>query len=501
MNLRRRFALVLVVFSLLLTLGGGVLAYRLTSRALEEELDEKLVWVAGAAAEVGLDGEMLLNLRPGDEVFLLWQSNHNRLLQLRRYVEEAYIFRRGGEGGEALVTSRPASEIPIGTFLRFLAAYPTELEQAWEEGEATTRLFRGEGGQSYKYGFKRLGESDAMIAVLMRADFLEPLSRLQRSLLLGALLGALAAALLAYLLAAGIVQPLERLSRAALRIQRGRWETPVKEERGDEVGRLSRAMERMRQGILVRDEQLRLMLAQVAHEIRNPLGGLELFATAAMESDSPEERRRLLMRVRAEVEALNGIINDFLSFARPVDPDIRLHDLREPVQEAAELMQLELMGNGGRLHMELPETPLMGRADPDHAKRAVLNLLKNASAVANRVWVRAWWSNGEVVVSVRDDGPGVPEALTDRIFEPFVTDKEQGAGLGLAIVKRVLETNGARIALMDPEESRNGSGPEEGDHAGTPQPGPADVPFGAGAEFRIYFPGSEDLPGDDRNGG
>ena len=500
MNLRRRFALVLVIFSLLLTLGGGILAYRVTSRALEEELDEKLVWVAGAAAEVGLDGETLLNLRPGDEVFLLWQSNHNRLLQLRRYVEEAYIFRRGGEGGEALVTSRPAGEIPIGTFLRFLAAYPTELEQAWENGEATTRLFRGEGGQSYKYGFKRLGDSEAMMGVLMRADFLEPLTRLQRSLLLGAVLGALAAGLLAYLLAAGVVQPLERLARAALRIQRGRWETPVMEERGDEVGRLSRAMERMRQGILVRDEQLRLMLAQVAHEIRNPLGGLELFATAAMESESPEERRRLLLRVRAEVEALNAIINDFLSFARPVDPDIRLHDLREPVREAAELMQLEFVKNGGRLHMNLPGTPLMGRADPDHVKRAVLNLLKNASAVANRVWVQAWWSNGEVVVSVRDDGPGVPQALRDRIFEPFVTDKEQGAGLGLAIVKRVIETNGARILLMDPNPSRSGPSPSEEDSGDSRTNDYSDPSIGKGAEFQIYFPGSEDLPGDDRDG-
>jgi signal transduction histidine kinase len=486
MNLRGRFAVVLIAFSLLLTLAGGVLSYRVTSRALDEELDEKLAWVAGAAAEVGFDGHTLLNLRPGDEAFLLWQSNHNRLLRLRRYVEEAYIFRRGGEGGEALVTSRPASEIPVGTFLRFLAAYPNELERAWEEGEATTRLFRGEGGESFKYGFKRLGESDAMLAVLMRADFLEPLARLQRTLIVGAFLGALAAGILAYLLAAGIVQPLERLSRAALRIQRGRWETPVMEERGDEVGRLSRAMERMRQGILLRDEQLRLMLAQVAHEIRNPLGGLELFATAALETDSPEERRRLLRRVRAEVEALNAIINDFLGFARPLDPDIRLHDLREPVREAAELMQLEMQGNGRKLHVELPEVPLMGRADPDHAKRAVLNLLKNAASASGHVWLRAWWWNGEVVVSVKDDGPGVPEALKDRIFEPFVTDKEQGAGLGLAIVKRVLESNGARIALMNSEAPREGA--------------PAGPSVGKGAEFRVYFPGSEDLPGDDRDG-
>jgi signal transduction histidine kinase len=479
MNLRRRFALVLVGFSLALTLGGGFLVYQVTSRALEDELNEKLVWVAGAAAEVGLDGETLLNLRAGDERFLLWQSNHNRLLLLRRYVEDAYIFRRGGEGGEALVTSRPASEVPIGTFLRFLAAYPAELETAWEQGEATTRLFRGEGGQVFKYGFKRLGETDAMLAVLMAADFLEPLSQLQRSLLLGAAFGAVVAALLAYLLATGIVQPLERLSRAALRIQRGRWDAPVQEEKGEEVGRLSRAMERMRGGIILRDEQLRLMLAQVAHEIRNPLGGLELFASAALESDSPEERRRLLQRMRAEVEGLNGIINDFLSFARPVDPDVRLHDVRDPIQESTEWVEMEMRKHGKELFFVVPSAPLLGRADPDHVKRVLLNLLKNAAAVADRVWVDATTRNGEVIISVRDDGPGISPALRDRVFEPFVTDKQQGAGLGLAIVKRVLEANGGRIELLS-DASAGGEG--------------------KGAEFRVYLPGAEDLPGEERSG-
>jgi len=479
MNLRRRFALVLIGFSLLLTLGGGLLVHRVTSRALEDELNEKLVWVAGAAAEVGLDGETLLNLRPGDENFLLWQSNHNRLLLLRRYVEDAYIFRRGGEGGEALVTSRPPSEVPVGTLLRFLSAYPTELETAWESGEATTRLFRGEGGQVFKYGFKRLGDSDAMLAVLMAADFLEPLAQLQRSLLLGAVFGAVVAGILAYLLATGIVQPLERLSRAALRIQRGRWDTPIQEERGEEVGRLSRAMERMRGGIILRDEQLRLMLAQVAHEIRNPLGGLELFASAALESEAPEERRRLLQRIRAEVAGLNGIINDFLSFARPVDPDIRLHDVREPIQESTEWVEMEMQKHQKELFLSVPVTALLGRADPDHVKRVLLNLLKNAAAVADRVWVEAASLNGEVVITVRDDGPGISPTVRDRIFEPFVTDKQQGAGLGLAIVKRVLEANGGRIELL--EDIQMGG-------------------QGKGTEFRVYLPGSEDLPGEIRAG-
>jgi signal transduction histidine kinase len=476
-----------VVFSLFLMLGGSVLAWRVMSRSLEAEMDEKLIWLTGAAAVTGLepDARTLETLRPGDEVGTYWNSRNLRLAGLTTFVEEAYIFQRtGGSGGTALVTSQPASAIPIGTVLSFLDAYPQELARAWEEGHAVTPVFEGPGGEPFKYGFYRLEDSQAMLAVLVQADFLDPLTDLQRTLAIGAITAAILAAILAYLLATNIVRPLERLSRAAIRIQRGRWDQPVSEERGDEVGRLSRAMERMRVGVVQRDEQLRLMLAQVAHEIRNPLGGLELFASAAMESDSEEERRRLLTRVRTEIEALNGIINDFLTFARPLDPQIRLHDIREPVREAAELLDLELAGAGGSLELNLADRPLMARADPDHVKRVVLNLLKNAAEAGTKVWLTAWWWNGEVVVSVRDDGPGIGPEERERVFEPFVTDKEQGAGLGLAIVKRVLETNGARIELIDPD-----SRPEPG----VPKTGPDRPSEGTGAEFRVYFAGSEDL--------
>ena len=122
----------------------------------------------------------------------------------------------------------------------------------------------------------------------------------------------------------------------------------------------------------------------------------------------------------------------------------------------------------------------MARADPDDVKRAILNLLQNAGQAGRRVWMDAWWRNGEAVVSVRDDGPGVSEDVRDRIFDAFVTDKEQGAGLGLAIVKRVVETNGARVVLVVPEEEEDSDDPVE--------------PEAQGAEFRVYFQGSEDLP-------
>ncbi len=486
MSLRRKFIFVFVAFSVGLTAVGGAMTWRAASGALETELDEKLVWVAGAAAEVGLQGQWVLELRPGDENNPTWDVYHTRLRGLLDYVDEAQIFR---EDGTLLVSAAPADSLPIGTRLHWLDAYDAELARAWETGQATTPVFEGEDGRHYKFGFKQLDDSEAMLAVLMPADYFAPLDRLRRSVLLGSFGGALVAAFLAALLATNIVHPLERLSRAALRIQRGRMDGEVEIERGDELGRLSRAMERMRVGILQRDEQLRLMLAQVAHEIRNPLGGLELFASAAAETEDAAERERLLRRVRKEVEVLNEIIDEFLAFARPLQPEIRLHDIRVPIREAAELLEAELASTGGKLELELPAEPLLARADPAHAKRVFLNLMQNAAQAGSRVHLDARSRRGEVMVTVRDDGPGVAEELRERVFEPFVTDKEKGAGLGLAIVKRVLETNGARVELAP----RNG-----------PPGADSDDGLGAGAEFRVYFRGSEDLPripaspGDDR---
>jgi signal transduction histidine kinase len=307
-----------------------------------------------------------------------------------------------------------------------------------------------------------------MLAVRIPADFLDPVARLRAAIFWSSLAALLVAGLLGALLAAGIAAPIEDLSRAALRIQRGRLDRPVIVDSGeDEVARLGRAMERMRIAILERDERLRVMLAQVAHEIRNPLGGLELFASAAATTEDPRERRRLIERLRSEVGALNRIIDDFLTFARPLNAEYEPVDVRSAVAEAADLARAELPV-GGSLDVRLPEDPLIARADLDQVKRAVLNLLRNA--VQSGMNVRTWATeeHGDVMIAVLDDGPGVSLKVRDRIFEPFVTDKESGAGLGLAIVKKVAEAHGGRVELR---------------HASDPS-------FGSGAEFRLYLAGS-----------
>lgn len=475
MSLRRQYVLVFVAFSVLVSALGGGLAYRSASTALEEELDRKLTSVARAAADVGFSAEYLLEFRSGAEDQPFYISEREKLDRLKSFVDEAYIIR---QDLDAIVTTRPIDSIRIGEPVLELSPHVEEINRAVNQGSATSDLIGPIEGAYYKYGFVRVEQSfvpgpenNAVLVVRMPADFRAPLEEFQGKAILGSGLAAAVAALIAWFMATTVTGPMNRLGRVALRIQRGRMDEPVRQERGGELGRLARAMERMRVGILHRDEQLRLMLAQVAHEIRNPLGGLELFASAAAESDDPAERTRFIGKVRAEIEALNTIIDDFLTFARPLTAERELHDIRQPVKMAVELVEMEMRDSGGQLSLDIPNHTLMARADSEHVKRVTLNLVRNAAQAGKEVQVRCESYRGEVVLFVRDNGPGVPPELEDRIFEPFVTDKEQGAGLGLAIVRRVVEANGGRVELTTGERAS-----------------------GVGAEFRVYFRGGEELP-------
>ncbi len=468
-SIRRRFVLLLAAFSVLLAALFGYMSWRVAGSALEAELDQRLVQMAGAVAKTQLEGDALLSLRPGEEDTQYWQATQLQLDSLATYyVADAWILRP--EQYRAIVTRMPAEQVPIGTQLRFFAQYDDEIRVAMRDGTSTTPTWFDSAGAPYKYGFAYFG--GVILAVQMPADLYEPLGRLQRALVFGSLFALGLSFLLGSFLAASIALPLERLVKAAGRIQRGYLDRPVRLDRDDELGRLAEAMERMRKGVLQRDEQLRLMLAQVAHEIRNPLGGLELFATAAIDAEDRAERLQLINRVRGEVAALNRIINDFLAFARPTALEMTAVDLRGPTREAVELASAQGRGVDATVELVLPRHPLVARANPDQLKRVVLNLVQNAFSVSERVVVRGFVERGEAVISVADDGPGVPTEQLERIFEPFVTDKEQGAGLGLAIVKRDVMAMGGRVEVHGAGESG----------------------VGVGADFRVYFPNLDNPP-------
>jgi signal transduction histidine kinase len=191
-----------------------------------------------------------------------------------------------------------------------------------------------------------------------------------------------------------------------------------------------------------------MMLAGIAHEVRNPLGGLELYAGLLREALATEpERLEEIARIEREVGHLKTVVNEFLEFARRPPPHLEPVSLR-PLFE--EIRELGAAPGGATIAVDAPGD-LRVRADLGQLRRALLNLVRNAAAAARhgRVQIAARPVGSGVRIEVSDDGPGVPVALREQIFTPFFTTREKGTGLGLAFVREIVRAHGGDVTVRD----------------------------------------------------
>lgn len=195
------------------------------------------------------------------------------------------------------------------------------------------------------------------------------------------------------------------------------------------------------------------MAAGMAHEIRNPLGGIQLYASLLARdlADRPESCA-LVNKISGGVRRLEALVSQVLNFTREIHVNPVPMDLAEVVRETLELVRRQQSAKQVTIEVEGPDS-LPVKADPALLGQALLNLLLNAiEAVADqgRVQVSYAGANKEPTVrqftlSVCDDGPGIDPQTLDRIFNPFFTTRDTGTGLGLAIVHRIVEAHEGTI--------------------------------------------------------
>jgi signal transduction histidine kinase len=207
-------------------------------------------------------------------------------------------------------------------------------------------------------------------------------------------------------------------------------------------------------------EQLRtagLLGASLAHEIRNPLVTLKTIAqSASTRYNDPEFRRLLIELVPAEIERIEGLVSGLMDLGRPQFPHFEYIGLNEVVETSTKLVRPKALDESVKLDCILEANPDAINADRASIRQIILNLVMNAiQAVAviegsREVLVRT--SNGEdsVILEVSDNGPGIPNEVRERLFQPFTTsNKTSGIGLGLAITADLVKTHEGQITLVD----------------------------------------------------
>jgi two-component system sensor histidine kinase HydH len=198
-------------------------------------------------------------------------------------------------------------------------------------------------------------------------------------------------------------------------------------------------------------EALGRMAAELAHEVRNPLGSIRLFA--GLLRDELLEMPHLCEMSEHILEAsssLEAIVSNLLAFAQPSRSAMRGMDLRALATDACNLLAPSCTLRGVALVQPEEEEECPVHADPEGMRQVLLNLLGNALAATpdgGRIEVRVSSDEGRTVLEIEDDGKGIEPQDLPRVFDPFFSRADGGTGLGLSVVHGIIERHGGRIRL------------------------------------------------------
>ena len=266
-----------------------------------------------------------------------------------------------------------------------------------------------------------------------------------------------------------LIRPVRRLVMATERIAGGDLDQGIPVKSRDELGTLTQSFNRMIQKLketqseLVRSEKfisLGRLSAGVAHEIRNPLnamkGAIVHLQRRRPEDPLIEEYTKLILE---EIERLNSFVTDFLYLAKESVPKLIPTNLNELIQNTLALFEEPMEARGIQLTMNL-EAPLpLIRIDPHQMEQVLINLLINARDAmpeggALEISTHHERNEGEgdrlgkIVLSIKDNGIGIPPEHQAHIFDPFFSLKKGGTGLGLPITLGIVESHGGRLVVQ-----------------------------------------------------
>ena len=348
----------------------------------------------------------------------------------------------------------PKSEILLAVgdrqkIARAVLIHKPEIERARKIGFSAAPLYKDTTGTSFKSSYKLLSlknAPDIIIGIDADASFLKYTEILRRRIVITGAGVLLFSIILVMILAQTLTHPLRNLTEFARNIGRGRADPSFLQNRGDEIGFLGKTMETMRKEINKREKENKELIASVAHEIRNPLAGMQVNAELLLEATRNNKNLYDYSKaVTKEINNLSAIVEDFLAYARPIESTLELRSLRALIDETQRALK-----------RDFPEHSFIIKGDiqvlihPGKIVHAVSNLLKNACEATdprNPVEITIAEQKSSAYISIKNSGEPIPAELQPQIFEAFFSTKGTGVGLGLSIAKSIVEQHGGTILL------------------------------------------------------
>jgi PAS domain S-box-containing protein len=194
------------------------------------------------------------------------------------------------------------------------------------------------------------------------------------------------------------------------------------------------------------------LTAGVGHEVKNPINAivvhLELMRNKL--GDSDHRAMRHLEVIESEIQRLDRVVQTLVDFSRPVELQLKEQDLRRVVSGVLMLASAELETRDIQLESDLPDRPVLAKVDSDLLKQALLNVVLNgaqAMSEGGQLKVRLSEDGRMAVLSIHDQGAGIPADVRDKIFDLYFTTKKDGSGIGLAMTYRIVELHNGSIEV------------------------------------------------------
>ncbi len=443
--------LILVVGILIVSFGAlSVPLFWYTRGALESELNRRLLNMAETAGGQ-LNRDLLRNL-----------AREPALTGVRLALEQelAYFLKDGIEG--IAVYSEEGVELArkslVLTNQRQIAALlQTFTDQGNITRQVVSEIYRLPGGEYFKTAAIVIDIDDEpapILAVWGGVEFMSEVDQLLGSLFWFVLIAIIVAVSLAIVFSRSLIRPVTKLSAYARAIQTNIHTDEMTVQRNDELGDLSRSLVEMHAEIRHNEQSMKRLLSGIAHDIKNPLGGIEIYTGLLEESllKQPDEQdlaehRSYLGKVTKELSHLKRIVLEYLDYARPQKSELQPLALEAVIADIHLLLQPELKQQG--VDYKLTGSGVV-TGDESKLRRVFLNLLKNSlEAVDDAGAINIHIENRPetVAVSVSDNGRGIPETDLDSIFDPYFTTHDKGYGLGLALVKNIVDEMSGTIIV------------------------------------------------------